>query len=115
MDSNQVWKNLLTTDFDYASLDWQDFREGVDIFPLHGNPAQECSSALLRYRAGAKIPRHLHIGTEFLIILRGSQADERGHYNAGTFLINPTGSSHELESVEGCILLAIWEKPVKFI
>jgi len=110
-----VWTNLLSMDFDDTALNWQDFRAGVDMLPLHGDPAQGCSSALLRYQPGAQIPRHLHVGMEFLLVLRGSQTDERGHYQAGTFLINPASSSHEIFSEEGCVVLAVWEKPVKFI
>lgn len=115
MERNLVWKDLLTKDFDDPSFVWQDFRDGVDMIPLYEDSAQGCSSALLRYHPGAEIPRHLHVGTEFLLILRGSQTDERGHYTAGSFLINPTNSSHEIISKEGCIVLAVWEKPVRFI
>jgi anti-sigma factor ChrR (cupin superfamily) len=102
-------------DLDSPSLNWQTFREGVDIILLYGQATQGCSSALLRYHPGAKIPEHVHVGMEFLFILRGSQTDARGHYPAGTFLINPTDSSHNIYSQEGCIVLAVWEKPVKFI
>lgn len=115
MQEALVWKNLLSMDLDDPSLIWQDFRAGVDIVPLHGDSAQGCSCALLRYQPGAQIPRHLHVGMEFLLVLRGSQTDERGTYSAGTFLINPASSSHEIVSQEGCLVLAIWEKPVKFI
>ena len=110
-----VWENLLSMDFDSPHMNWQGFREGVDMLPLHGDTAQGCSCALLRYQPGAHIPRHLHVGMEFLLILRGSQRDERGHYHAGTFLINPATSSHEIFSEEGCVVLAVWEKPVRFI
>ncbi|MGV8835443.1 cupin domain-containing protein [Cellvibrio sp.] len=110
-----VWSDLLSMDFDSPTLHWQDFRKGVDMLPLHGDPTQGCSCALLRYQPGAHIPRHLHVGMEFLLILRGSQRDERGQYHAGTFLINPATSSHEIFSEEGCVVLAVWEKPVKFI
>ncbi len=115
VEKNLVWKNLLSMDFDSSTVNWQSFREGVDILPLHGDPTQRCSCALLRYQPGAHIPRHLHVGMEFLLILRGSQHDERGHYHSGTFLINPATSSHEIFSEEGCVVLAVWEKPVRFI
>lgn len=111
---NSVWADLLTRDFNDPALVWQGFRDGVDILPLYGDPQQGCSCALLRYHRGAQIPRHMHMGTEFLFILRGGQSDERGEYRKGTFLINPTNTSHEIVSEEGCIVLAVWEKPVKF-
>lgn len=110
-----VWHNLLGMDFDDPHMQWQDFRDGVEMILLSGDAAQGCSSALLRYHPGARIPEHMHVGMEFLLILRGSQSDERGHYNAGTFLINPTESSHKVLSEEGCVVLAVWEKPVRFI
>ena len=115
MANNLVWNNLIQSDFAGPEFVWQDFRPGVDIIFLHGDAAQGCSCALLRYQPGAEIPRHLHMGMEFLLVLRGSQADERGHYPQGSFLINPASSSHAIISAEGCIVLAIWERPVKFV
>ena len=115
LEPKLVWNNLLGMDFDGPHLQWQDFRDGVDTILLHGDATQGCSSALLRYHPGARIPEHMHEGMEFLLILRGSQTDERGHYCAGTFLINPTNSTHKILSEEGCVVLAVWEKPVRFI
>ncbi len=114
MDNQYLWKNLLQQDFDDPTLAWQRFREGVDILPLYGDLAQGCSCALLRYQPGAQVPRHMHVGVEFLWLLRGSQRDERGQYQAGTFLINPASSSHAIVSDTGCVVLAVWEKPVAF-
>lgn len=115
MQQALVWRDFLTADLDDPGLVWQNFREGVDIVPLHGDATQGCSCALLRYQPGAVIPRHVHMGMEFLLILRGSQTDDRGSYSAGSFLINPATSSHGIVSEEGCVVLAIWEKPVRFI
>lgn len=115
MQDTHLWNNLLTMDFDSPQLQWQAFRAGVDMLPLYGDTAQGCSSALLRYQPGARIPEHMHVGVEFLLVLRGSQSDERGHYPTGSFLINPTASTHKIFSEEGCVVLAVWEKPVKFI
>jgi len=115
VSNNLVWTNLINSDFDSPDFKWQAFRKGVDILPLYGNPTQGCSSALLRYQPGARIPRHLHVGLEFLFILHGSQSDERGEYCKGTLLINPVDTSHEIFSREGCVVLAVWEKPVKFV
>lgn len=110
-----AWRGLLSDEFDPSTIEWQDFRSGVDIFPLYDDGKAACSSALLRYHPGARIPAHLHQGAEFLMILKGSQSDNRGHYPRGTLLINPPDTSHQVASDEGCIVLAVWEKPVKFL
>lgn len=110
-----VWKNLLNINPDDPSLQWQSFREGVDIIPLYQSTQSECSCALLRYQPNASVPEHEHVGMEHLFILKGSQQDEYGVYEAGTFLVNPIDTHHQVSSPEGCVVLAIWEKPVKFL
>ncbi|WP_339802390.1 cupin domain-containing protein [uncultured Marinobacter sp.] len=87
---------------------WQDFRPGVSICPLHGQPPGARSSALLRYQPGATVPSHTHLGVEHILVIQGSQQDENGHYDAGTLLISPKGTSHAIASPEGCIVLAVW-------
>jgi anti-sigma factor ChrR (cupin superfamily) len=115
MPPHIVWRDLLSLDPDAADLPWQPLRDGVDILQVHGDVQAGCSTALLRYQPGASVPQHLHSGHEHILILRGSQADQHGIYRAGTFLINMPGGSHRVVSVEGCLALAIWEAPVKFL
>ncbi len=93
-------------------LAWSPFRPGIEIHPLYQTDAPGPSAALLRYEAGATVPAHDHSGYEHIIVLSGSQQDERGVYPAGTLVINPPGSSHAIASEFGCIVLIIWEKPV---
>ena len=92
--------------------DWQAFRPGVSLYPLHGQPPGAQSSALLRYQPGARVPSHTHLGVEHIFVVQGSQEDESGHYPAGTLLISPTGSSHQVASAEGCIVLAVWSEGI---
>ncbi len=66
------------------------------------------------YEPGAGVPLHQHLGYEHLIILSQSQTDQRGEREKGTLIINPPGSSHSVSSTLGALVLAIWEKPVKF-
>lgn len=88
------------------------FREGVEICHLwQGGP----DVALLRYAAGARIPRHRHRGLETILVLSGSQSDETGHFPAGSVVFNPEGSVHSVWSDDGCTVLIQWEKPVEFI
>jgi predicted ChrR family anti-sigma factor len=95
-------------------LAWQPFRDGVEIFPLHSEE-DSVSVALLRYQADASVPTHEHVGTEFLFILNGGQRDERGAYQAGDFVVNLPNSRHSVVSDRGCIVLAYWSKPVRFV
>jgi anti-sigma factor ChrR (cupin superfamily) len=110
-----VWPNLIDIDLEKADLLWEALQPGVHICMLHGDRRIGCSSALLRYEPGTSIPPHVHTGHEHLFILHGSQSDEHGIYRQGTFLINKPASSHRVSSEEGCLVLAIWEAPVKFL
>jgi anti-sigma factor ChrR (cupin superfamily) len=68
----------------------------------------------LRYRPGAKIAAHRHAGHELVYVLSGSQSDDRGTHLAGTLVLNAPGSEHEVESVEGCLVLVVWEQAIVF-
>ena len=93
---------------------WQPFRPGVERHWIQRSENGGVASALLRYFPGARLARHRHVGVEHILVLTGAQEDERGRYEAGTLLVSPPGSSHALLSPGGCIVLAIWEKPVVF-
>jgi anti-sigma factor ChrR (cupin superfamily) len=95
------------------ALPWEPFRDGVEIHRLYSTPDGR-SAAFLRYAPGATLPRHHHIGLEHILILTGSQQDERGSYQAGTLLVHPPGTSHTVRSRGGCVVLALWERPVVF-
>lgn len=95
------------------ALDWQPFRPGVDIYPIHEYDGRS-SAALLRYEPGAEIPVHTHTGYEYLFVLSGSQSDGHALHRAGSFVVNSPGTSHAIKSDEGCVVLLIWEKPVSF-
>jgi anti-sigma factor ChrR (cupin superfamily) len=92
------------------ALPWQFFRDGIDIHWLVGAPDGGPASALLRYRPGAGVTLHRHAGAEHVLILHGSQSDKHGRYFAGTLVINPAGTVHDVTSEEGCLALLIWEK-----
>jgi predicted ChrR family anti-sigma factor len=109
-----LWRDLLRLDPNDPHLAWQPFREGVEIVPLHTVPGRGVCCALLRYAAGAAVPSHTHTGLEYLIVLRGEQGDERGRYGEGALCINEPGTSHQVSSEAGCVVLAIWEAPVRF-
>ncbi len=96
------------------SIPWQPFRPGVEIHRLYGDGRTGPTAALLRYREEATVPQHLHQGFEHILVLSGSQKDQNGVLRAGTLSIHPPGTRHSVVSEAGCIVLAIYEKPVKF-
>jgi anti-sigma factor ChrR (cupin superfamily) len=101
--------------FSEAELDrqeWEPFHQGIEIRRIYGGAPAAASAALLRYQPGAQLPRHWHQGYEHILVLRGSQIDDNGEHTAGTLLIHPPGTSHAVRSPGGCIVLAMWEKPV---
>jgi hypothetical protein len=95
--------------------------EGVLILPLYGrgprgeSPKGGPSAAFLKYSPGASVPAHQHPGYEHILILQGSQRDERGVYGRGTCLVSPPGTRHSVTSDDGCLALAIWNEPVEFL
>jgi anti-sigma factor ChrR (cupin superfamily) len=94
---------------------YEPLRPGVDILYLYKDDASGASSALLRYAAGSHVPSHQHSGYEHVFVLSGEQEDERGLYPAGTFVVNPPGTSHRVWSTKGCLVLIVWQRPVVFL
>ena len=113
-NDNQVLilKDLLNIALKQDDLSWEPFRSGVEIYRFYKDGESGSAAALLRYQPGASVPRHEHLGFEHIFVLSGSQADHNGEHQAGTLIINPPGSNHSVISQSGCIVLAIWEKPV---
>jgi anti-sigma factor ChrR (cupin superfamily) len=93
---------------------YEPLRPGVDILYLYRDDASGGSCALLRYQPGAEVPEHTHQGIEHVYILAGEQSDERGTYGKGSFVINPPGTAHRVWSKQGCLVLIVWQRPVRF-
>lgn len=96
----------------WQEFEFEPFQPGVEVYWLiRGEP----EAALLRYASGASVPRHRHTGLETILVLEGSQCDEKGRYEKGTFVINPAGTEHTVWTEEGCVVLIQWETPVAFL
>jgi anti-sigma factor ChrR (cupin superfamily) len=120
MIAQQPLKDLLNSRLLHENLHWlphtADQRHGVDIVPLYSardNDGRGPAAALLRYRPGARVTRHVHLGFEMVFVLDGVLVDDHGEYSAGTLQVYPPGSAHALRSDAGCIFLVVWEQPVK--
>lgn len=107
-------KNLFQIAENADAISWQPFRDGVDIYRLYGDRASGPTAALIRFRVEGLIPMHEHQGYEHIFVLSGSQRDQNSTATAGTLMINAPGTRHSVVGEAGCIVLAIYEKPVKF-
>jgi predicted ChrR family anti-sigma factor len=95
-------------------IPWKRLHAGVEIHRLYGDGIDGPTAALLRFAPGASIPEHEHTGYEHILVLAGAQADGEGEVRAGELRIHQPGWCHSVWSEKGCLVLAIYEKPVVF-
>ncbi len=62
------------------------------------------ATSIVRYQPGSKFDMHTHEFGEEILVLDGVLSDEQGDYPAGTYVMNPPGSSHAPRSDSGCVL-----------
>jgi anti-sigma factor ChrR (cupin superfamily) len=96
----------------WRRLEFGLFRPGVTIHWIRQFEGDQPGVALLKYEAGAAVPRHLHQGLETILVLDGTQSDETGDYGKGSYLVNAAGTEHSVWSDTGCVVLIQWDRPV---
>lgn len=99
----------------WRDLPFENFRKGITVHWLVWGGDAEPSVAILKYEAGASVPVHRHAGLETIVVLDGTQSDERGNYPAGTVVLNATGTEHSVWTEAGCTVLIQWNLPVIFL
>jgi anti-sigma factor ChrR (cupin superfamily) len=120
MDS-LILRNLLDMTNQQHALAWRphaaDGRSGAEIVRLYDarKEGKGPAAALLRYKPGATVPRHLHPGYELIFVLDGILTNDTGDHPPGTLEICPPGSAHALSSKSGCTFLVVWEEPVQVV
>ena len=62
------------------------------------------ATSIVRYEADSKLASPTHDLGEEIFVLEGVFSDETGDYPAGTYMMNPPGSSHAPFSKTGCLL-----------
>lgn len=97
------------------TLPWEPLFPQVEIHRLYENGPGGPRAALLRFHPGGRVPLHEHVGFEHIVVLEGEQSDDHGTAAKGAVIVNPPGTRHRVLSETGCIVLAIYEKPVKFV
>ena len=99
----------------WKDLEFGPFREGVTLHWIKPFEGDQPGVALLKYEAGAVVPRHRHEGLETILVLQGTQSDETGDYGAGTYIVNAAGTEHSVWSDTGCVVLIQWDRPVTIL
>lgn len=100
---------------DWSDIAWEFFRPGVRIHWLYRTVEDGPAAALLRYDASAVVPLHEHLGWEHIFVLSGVQSDGTTSYAEGALMISAPGTQHAIKSEEGCVVLAIWSRPVRIL
>lgn len=87
-------------------LQWVDSPEpGVQRRMLDRMGGEQAkATSIVRYGPNTRFAAHCHDFGEEILVLDGELRDEFGHYPAGTYLMNPPGSSHAPYSETGCTL-----------
>jgi anti-sigma factor ChrR (cupin superfamily) len=62
------------------------------------------ATSIVRYQPGSQFQTHTHELGEEILVLDGVLSDELGDYPAGTYIMNPPGSSHKPYSKLGCTI-----------
>ena len=73
------------------------------ILERHGDELAKATS-IVRYQPGSQFKSHRHDYGEEILVLDGVFSDETGDYPAGSYIMNPPGSSHTPHSDQGCTL-----------
>ena len=110
-----VLRDLLALGARHEELAWEPMYAGVDIHWIYRDGEDGPAAALIRFQPGGRVPRHEHRGYEHIFVLEGSQADENGTLAAGDVMIHAPGTRHGVASDEGCLVLAIYERRVRFV
>ncbi len=91
-------------------------REGVDIaviFDETVNDPKGADMAFLRYKAGAYVPGHVHMGFESVLVLQGDYIENGKIFPPGSLVVRAPGTCHSMASQNGCVILASRYQPVK--
>lgn len=100
---------------DVSQIAWEPTPHvGVERKVLYQEPSGR-QTLLLRMAPGARLPDHRHVGVEQSLVLQGTLQDDEGACRAGNFVWRRPGSVHHAWTPDGCVLLAIFEKPNEFL
>jgi anti-sigma factor ChrR (cupin superfamily) len=90
-----------------SDIPWADAMPGVRMKAIWHDQETKRRAALARFEAGAKLPKHKHIGDELIFVIEGSNADESGEVVTGNMNYRPNGCVHTVSTKNGATVLAV--------
>jgi anti-sigma factor ChrR (cupin superfamily) len=101
---------------DVDTLPWKPTpSDGIDMKVLLEDKDTGLLTALFRWAPGSHLALHEHREIEQSFVLEGSIVDAEGEVTAGNFVWRPAGNRHDAWSPGGCLLIAFFLKPNRFL
>ena len=88
---------------------------GISWKILYRDEHGSAFTALMKMEPGSRLPKHEHTEVEQSYVLQGSLADDEGVCTGGNFVWRRPGSVHSAWSPDGALILAVFQKPNKFL
>jgi anti-sigma factor ChrR (cupin superfamily) len=97
-------------EIDPAKYEWAELGPGIRAHEIRHDTVRGIRTVLIWADAGAVNDRHVHLGDEDILILKGALRDERGVYRAGEICRSRRGEIHsETITTDGeCFCLAVY-------
>jgi anti-sigma factor ChrR (cupin superfamily) len=73
------------------------------LLEYHGDEISR-STSVLRYESNTQFEPHSNKPGQEILVLEGVYEDDTGSYGAGTYILNPPGTSHATGSKSGCTI-----------
>ena len=116
MEGIDLLEPLASRYVDVASLPWKPTpSEGIDMKVLLEDKESGLLTALFRWQPGSHLALHEHVEIEQSYVLEGSIEDAEGTVGVGDFVWRPKGNRHDAWSPNGCLLIAFFIKPNRFL
>lgn len=98
-----------------AKRRWRTLVPGVRVLDLDVPLGAGASAQIIKVGAGKGVPRHIHRGREYTLVLSGAFNDGNGRFARGDVQISDGDASHKpvAEPGEVCMVLAVTDAPLR--
>jgi putative transcriptional regulator len=102
----------LLADIYSVGLTWKTVAKGIQQALIDLD--SETVAKFVYMEPGSRVPRHSHMGNEFMLVLEGALSDELGDYQELDFVARDPQHTHAQTTVNGCVCLFITDAPLRF-